>query len=98
MTGGQLANGIGSAVAALSSGGFILTYGVLARWYRTVTGRFLMVLAVSTLATCFITLNITAKGFTSQADWLRYLQAVVWISIGATYIYQSWLVWKEQRK
>lgn len=98
MTGGQLANGIGSGIAGAFSATFVVTYTILAKWHKSAIGRFMILMAAGVFFTCFITLNITSKGFSPSADWLRYIQAGLWVIIGATYAFHSWQVWKAQRE
>jgi hypothetical protein len=98
MTGGQLANGIGSAMAATSSLIFILAYSLMARWYKTFTGRFMVAKAAGVFFTCLITIALTANDFTAGVDWLRYVQAAVWVLIGSAYISHIYLIWITQRR
>lgn len=98
MTGGQLANGVGSALVTLASAAFILSYGILAKPYRTSIGRFMVLKALGICFTGVITVTLTLNDFAIQVDWLRYIQAGLWFIVASAYIYHTSMVWKSQLK
>lgn len=98
MTGGQLANGVGSALVTIASASFILSYGILAKFYKTQIGRFMVLKAVGIFFTGVITVALTANNFTTGVDWLRYVQASLWAIVAVAYAYHTRVVWRSQVK
>lgn len=98
MTGGQLANGIGSGIVTIASASFILSYGTLARFYKSSIGRFMVLKAVGIFFTGLITVILTANNFATSVDWLRYIQAGLWMIVASAYVYHTSMVWKSQLK
>lgn len=96
MTGGQLANGLGSCLVTIASATFIVSYGVLARFYKTQLGRFMILKAVGICLTGLITVALTVANFTTGYDWLRYIQAGLWTIIALAYINHTTFVWRSQ--
>jgi hypothetical protein len=98
MTGGQIANGIGSAIAMVTSGVFIATYSAVAPWHKSSLGRFMMVKAAAICLTGVITVTLTIKDFTSHSDWLRYIQASLWVMVSVAFVHHTSLVWRLQHR
>lgn len=98
MTTGQLLNGLASALVMVVSLVFIISYLVLAKWYKSSTGRFLMIKAVGICLTGAITVSLTLRDFQVDSDWLRWAQAGLWTIIAAAYAHHIWLMWRIQRK
>lgn len=98
MTLGQLINGLASGLVMAVSLVFIISYTILARWYKSSTGRFLMIKAVGICLTGAITVSLTLQDFTVGSDWLRIAQAGLWTIIAAAYAHHVWLMWRVQRK
>lgn len=98
MTSGQVANGIASAVALVTSATFIIVWTVLGRWYRTSTGRFMVMQAGAICLTGVITVWLTVTDFESEWDPLRYIQAGLWVAISVAFIQHTVTLWKVNRK
>lgn len=98
MTHGQIANGIGSAFTAICGLVFILSYSLLARWYRSIDGRMMMVLGTGITFTCVLTVSMTLHDFTKSIDYLRFIQAGLIVTVGFTLLFYSIRVWRLQYK
>jgi hypothetical protein len=98
MTGGQVANGLGSAIALLSSGVFILTWTVVGKWWRTSTGRFMVMKAGAICLTGIITVWLTAVDFGRGWDALRYVQGGLWLLISVAFIHHTRVLYHINRK
>lgn len=98
MTNGQVANGIASAVAMVTSGLFIVTWTIYGRWYKTSMGRFMVMKAGAICLTGVITVWLTLTDFQSEWDTLRYVQAGLWFAISVAFIQHTVTLWKVNRK
>jgi len=98
MTNGQVANGIGSAIAMVTSATFIVVWTIYGRWYRTSTGRFMVMKAGAICLTGVITVWLTLSDFQSEWDPLRYVQAGLWVSISIAFVQHTVTIWKVNRK
>lgn len=98
MTGGQLANGIGSAIAMVTSGVFVTTWTVVGKWWKTSTGRFMVVKASAIGLTGIITVWLTLTDFASSWDALRYVQAGLWFLVSLAFIHHTRMLVKVNRK
>lgn len=98
MTGGQLANALGSALATITSGVFIVTWSAVGKWWRTSTGRFMVMKASAICAAGVLTVALTFLSFQSDVDWLRYVLAAIWTSISIAFVHHTVMVWKINRK
>lgn len=97
MTGGQVANGVGSALAMVTSGTFIVTWTLLGKWWRTSTGRFMVVKAGAIALTGVITVWLTLTDFALSWDPLRYVQAGLWVLVSASFMHHTRVLWKINR-
>jgi hypothetical protein len=91
-----MANGAASAWVAGMGSLFILSYAVLAKWYRSTDGRLMMVFGVTITITCSLTLTMTVFGFSAGVDWLRFVQAAVMIANGFCFLIFTIRVWSKQ--
>lgn len=98
MTHGQLANGIGSAIAMITSGIFILVWTLVGKWWRTPTGRFMVVKAGAIMLTGMITVWLTLTDFASSWDILRYIQAGLWVLVSWAFVHHTRMVWIINKK
>lgn len=98
LTMGQWANGVASAFTAIAGLVFVTTYALAARWWKSLEGRLMMMLAVAISTTCLLTLTMTLGGFKANDDWLRIIQATLIISVGSCFIYYTFMVWKVQKE
>lgn len=98
MTGGQIANGIGSAVALVTSGTFILAWTIVGRWWKTSTGRFMVMKAGAICLTGIITVWLTLVEFTNDWDALRWVQGGLWVLISLAFIHHTVMVICVNRK
>lgn len=98
MTTGQFFNGFASGLVMVVSFIFILSYCLTARWWKSSTGRFLMIKAVGIFLTGVITVSLTLSDFTPSSDWLRLVQAGLWTLIAAAYAHHIWMMWRVQGK
>lgn len=97
MTSGQVANGIGSAVAMVTSGTFIIVWTIYGQWYKTSTGRFMVMKAGAICLTGVITVWLTLTDFQSEWDPLRYVQAGLWGAVSIAFIQHTITLWKINR-
>lgn len=97
MTGGQEANGIGSAIAAATSGIFIIVWTIYGRWYKTSTGRFMVIKAGAICLTGIITVWLTLTDFQNDWDILRYLQAGLWVTVSIAFVQHTVMVVRVNR-
>jgi hypothetical protein len=97
MTGGQVANGLGSAAAMVTSAVFILTWTAVGRWWKTWTGRFMILKAGAISFTGIITVWLTLVDFASNWDPLRYIQAGLWFTVSVAFMHHTRQVWKINR-
>jgi hypothetical protein len=98
MTGGQVANGIGSAIVMVTSGLYVLVWTFYGGWFRSRIGRFVVMKAAAICLTGVITVSLTLTDFGKQSDWLRYIQAGLWIVMSIAFVHHTRLVWKVNRK
>lgn len=98
MTAGQIANGIGSFVAMLTSGAFILVWTFTGSWWRTSTGRFMIMKAGAICAAGVITVTLTITGFKPNVDLLRDIQAGIWVAVSLAFMHHTRMIWKLNRK
>lgn len=94
MTGGQAANGIGSALVMLTSGSYIVIWTFYGGWFRSRIGRFVILKATAIFLTGIITVALTLGDFSKGVDWLRYIQAVLWVMASIAFIHHTRVVWK----
>lgn len=94
MTGGQLANGVGSALVMVTSGSYILLWTLYGGWFRSRIGRFVILKATAIFFTGIITVALTLSGFNQDVDWLRYIQAILWVMVSIAFIHHTRAVWK----
>lgn len=98
MTGGQIANGVGSLLAMMTSGIFILTWTVTGKWWRTSIGRFMIIKAGAIFMAGFLTVWLTISGFKPDVDILRYIQAGIWAAVSVAFTQHTYLLWINRRK
>lgn len=98
MTGGQWANGVGSALAMATSGIFIITWTVVGNWWRTPTGRFMVLKAACICLTGVLTVALTVTGFTTDWDCLRYIQSALWFLVSIAFLHHTRMVWRVNHK
>ena len=98
MTGGQIANGLGSAFAMVSSAVFILTWTAVGKWWRTWTGRFMILKAGAISLTGVLTVWLTLVDFAASWDALRYIQAGLWYTVSVAFIHHTRQVWRINRE
>ncbi|MGX9924167.1 putative phage holin [Streptomyces sp. NPDC002248] len=98
MTPGQIANAIASSFVALSAGGFVLFYTLRINWWKNSTGRFLAIKGVGITLTGLLTVGISVSGFGENADWMRFVQAILWVTIGITYHHYLYLIYRGQKR
>jgi hypothetical protein len=98
MTGGQFANGVGSFLAMITSGAFILVWTWYGTWWRTSTGRFMVMKAAAICFAGVITVWLTLTGFKPDVDSLRYIQAGIWAAVSVAFVHHTRMVWKINRK
>lgn len=98
MTPGQEANGVASAFIAVTGWFFVLTYSLLARWWKSIDGRMMMGLGATVALTGTITTILTLQGFTVGGDFLRFIQAGLLVFVGFTFLLYSVRVWRMQVK
>ncbi len=98
MTPGQLANGYASGFIAVTGWGFVITYSILARWWKSIDGRMIMGLGATVALTGVITTTLTIQGFTVGGDFLRFIQAGLLVFVGFTFLLYSVRVWRMQVK
>lgn len=96
MTAGQTANGIAAAFTAGMGSMFIVSYGVLAKWWRSTDGKMMMVFGTAITVTNALTLTMTILGFSADVDWLRFIQAFLMVGIGIAFASFTLRVWKAQ--
>lgn len=97
MTPGQVANGIATAVAALGSMAFFWSYALLARWWKSVEGRSLMLAAGGLWTVCLLSATLTLlKAVDHPSEWLRFIGAGLVGSIGLGFFFLTLQVWKAQ--
>lgn len=94
MTGGQLANGIGSALAMFTSGLFILVWSLVGRWWKTPVGRFMVIKAGAIFAAGSLTVVLTVFKFNPNVDVLRYVQAGIWGAVSLAFLHHTRMIWK----
>lgn len=97
MTGGQLANGLASMLVLISSSLLILIWTKVGSWWTTSVGRFMILKAAAIGFTGFLTVALTLARFASDWDFLRYIQAVLWILVSLAFLHHTRLVWKLNR-
>lgn len=93
---GQDANGFAAAFTAGFGSLFVISYGVLAKWYESGEGRMMMGFASAITITNALTLTMTILGFSTSVDWLRFIQAGLMISIGVSFAWFTIRVWRLQ--
>lgn len=98
MTGGQLANGLGSALVTVTSGLYILVWTFYGGWFRSRIGRFVILKAAAICLTGIITVALTIMDFNDQSDWLRYVQAALWVLVSIAFMHHVRLVWRVNKK
>lgn len=98
MTPGQMANGWASGFIAVTGSIFVFTYGLLARWWRSIDGQMIMGLGVTVALTGILTTILTLQGFTAGGDFLRFIQASLVTFVGMTFLLYSIRVWRMQVK
>lgn len=98
MTGGQVANGVGSAIVAVSGLSFIVFWTIFGRWYRTSTGRFMVMKAAAISVSGILTLWLTLGGFAISWDFLRYIQAGLWVMISLAFLHHTVQIYTLYRK
>lgn len=98
MTGGQIANGIGSALAMATSGIFVITWTVVGTWWTSSTGRFMVMKAGAIFLTGVITVWLTLTDFAASWDALRYIQAGLWALISVAFIHHTRMVHRVNRR
>lgn len=98
MTPGQVANGFGSGFTTFAGGIFVISYALLAKWYKSLDGRMTMLLGAAVTITCGLTLTLTLFDFRSTADVFRFIQAGLVTVVGLYFLYWSIRVWGVQRK
>lgn len=96
MTGGQTANGIAAAFTAGTGSMFIISYGILAKWWRSLDGKMMMTFGAAITLTNALTLTMTIFGFSTSVDWLRFIQAFLMAGIGLAFASFTLRVWKAQ--
>lgn len=97
MTLGQALNGWGSAIGALSGLSFIVSYTILARWYKSTDGRVMMAFGATLTLTYTITVILTLNNFTTGVDFMRIVQAILSTSIGICFLFYTVRMWRMQR-
>lgn len=98
LTVGQVANGAASAITAVAGLTFVTSYALAARWWKSLEGRLMMLLAMAITSTCLLTLTLTLGGFKDDDDWLRIIQATLMFSIGSCFVYYTIMVWRTQKR
>jgi hypothetical protein len=97
MTPGQVANGIAAAVAALGAMSFFFSYALLARWWKSVEGRSLMLAAGGLWTVCLLSATLTLlKATDHPAEWLRFVGASLVGMVGLGFIFLTIQVWRAQ--
>lgn len=97
MTLGQALNGWGSAFGALAGLSFIVSYMILARWYKSLDGRIMMSIGVTLTLTYTITVILTVNGFDLGVDFMRVVQAILATTIGVCLLFYTVRLWRIQR-
>lgn len=98
MTVGQIANGIGSFLAMLTSGIFIIVWTLLGSWWRTSTGRFMVMKAGAIFMAGVLTVALTLLKFTPNVDVLRDIQAGIWALISLAFIHHTRMLIRVNRE
>lgn len=98
MTVGQLANGIGSFLAMVTSGIFIIVWSLVGKWWKTPTGRFMIMKAGAICAAGVLTVSLTITGFKPNVDILRDIQAVIWVAVSVAFIHHTRMLLKLRRE
>lgn len=98
MTDGQVANGVGSFFAMVTSGTFIVVWTIVGKWWKTQVGRFMVMKASAIFMAGLLTVMLTVTEFESDADWLRYTQAVIWVAVSVVFVAHTRLLWKVNRE
>lgn len=98
MTAGQIANGIGSFLAMLTSGLFIVTWTIVGSWWKTSTGRFMVMKAGAIFMAGVLTVALTVARFTVDVDVLRDIQAGIWSLISLAFIHHTRMLIRVNRK
>jgi hypothetical protein len=86
----------GSAIALVGCLSFVAVYTLLARWWRTLVGRLLVIKALAIAAFMAISICVTAFGVDAEA--LRTLRGILAALFGVLMLYQAWLVGHTQIK
>lgn len=98
MTPGQIANGYASGFIAVTGSIFVIVYGTLARWWKSVDGRMIMALGMTVALTGILTTTLTIQGFTAGGDFLRFVQAGLLSVVGFVFLLYAVRVWKMQTR
>lgn len=98
MTPGQIANGIGSFLAMMTSGIFIVTWTLVGKWWKTSIGRFMIIKASAIFAAGLLTVLLTLGGFTPNVDMLRDIQAGIWAAVSIAFLQHTHLLWTNRKK
>lgn len=98
MTVGQIANGIGSFLAMLTSGIFIIVWTIVGKWWKTPTGRFMVLKAGAIFAAGVLTVTLTVAKFTPNVDVLRDIQAGIWAAVSVAFVHHTRMLIRVNRK
>ncbi|WP_030248044.1 hypothetical protein [Streptomyces sp. NRRL S-455] len=90
MTTGETVNLAGSVIALVGCLSFVLVYTLLARWWRTLVGRLLVIKALAIAAFMAISIGVTV--FRADVEVLRIVRGILAALFGALMLYQAWLV------
>ncbi|MFD8226856.1 hypothetical protein ACFV16_22090 [Streptomyces massasporeus] len=96
MTSGETVNLWGSVVALVGCLSFVAVYSLLARWWRDIVGRLLVIKALA--IACFMAISICVTAFGADVELLRTLRGALAGLFGALMLYQAGLVARTQIK
>lgn len=97
MIAGKLAEEIACYWTSGCAAIFILSYSIMARWFRSIEGVLLMTLAVAFCAASYIGV-VVARGPGTAHDHLRLYRAGLTFGVGIIFLAYSYIILKNQYK
>jgi hypothetical protein len=97
MTASEWGSMIASAFTAVGGLAFVVTYAIYAPWYRSSTGRMLMMYGGAITAVCLYVLVFYLVGG-NDLTVLRWIRSGLIACVGIALFWQAGMVLKEQRK
>ena len=96
MTTGETVNLWGSVIALVGCLAFVAVYTLLARWWRDIVGRLLVIKALA--IALFMAISICVTAFGADVEILRIVRGSLAALFGALMLYQAGLVARTQIK